>query len=292
MNPARGRGNHEANRMKKSIMRGTLPLQQSVVKILEPIKKAGFDGIQLGVLRPPLGELSVRSRDADVKALAKAVRDAGLEPHSIYLGVHFFYEEADKRKKSLEEGKRVIEIANLLGAKTWLIHPGQLTADIPYDDCWRFARDGLNALKTKAEATHLRIGLENVWNKFLMSPLEFRRLIEEINSPQVGIFFDVGNVPVFGYPEQWLRILGAKHLVGIHIKDFKRGPGDHFGTYDGFVPLFHGSVNWPKVMKQLAALDFDDYLISESSLGHQPLAEGLKAISRQLDQLIALAKKE
>jgi hexulose-6-phosphate isomerase len=278
--------------MKKSIMRGTLPLQQSVVKILDPIKKAGFDGIQLGVLRPPLGELSVRSKDADVKNLARAIRDAGLEPHSIYLGVHFFYEEADKRKKSLEEGKRVIEIANLLGAKTWLIHPGQLTADIPYDDCWRFALDGLNALKTKAEATHLRIGLENVWNKFLMSPLEFRRLIEEVNSPQVGIFFDVGNVPVFGYPEQWLRILGAKHLVGIHIKDFKRGPGDHFGTYDGFVPLFHGSVNWPKVMKQLAALDFNDYLISESSLGHQPLAEGLKAISRQLDQLIALAKQK
>ena len=102
----------------------------------------------------------------------------------------------------------------------------------------------------------------------------------------------MGNVPVFGYPEQWLRILGAKHLVGIHIKDFKRGPGDHFGTYDGFVPLFHGSVNWPKVMKQLVALDFNDYLISESSLGHQPLAEGLKAISRQLDQLIALAKQK
>jgi sugar phosphate isomerase/epimerase len=68
-------------------------------------------------------------------------------------------------------------------------------------------------------------------------------------------------------PEQWIRILGRKPIVGIHIKDFKRGPGDHFGTYDGFVPLFHGSVNWPAVMRQLAEIGFDDYLITEVSLG-------------------------
>ena len=81
-----------------------------------------------------------------------------------------------------------------------------------------------------------------------MSPLEFVRLLDEVNSPAVGIWFDIGNVVAVGYPEQWVRILGGKRLVGIHIKDFKRGPGDHFGTYDGFVPLFHGSVNWPTVM--------------------------------------------
>jgi hexulose-6-phosphate isomerase len=277
--------------MKKSIMRGTLPLRQSVVKILEPIKKAGFDGIQLGVLQPGLGELSLRTKDADIKALARAIRDAGLEPHSIYLGVRFFYEEAAQRKQALEDGKHVIEIAALLGARTWLIHPGQLTAEIPYDDCWKYTLDGLNSLKAQAEATHLRIGLENVWNKFLMSPLEFRRLIEEVNSPSVGIFFDVGNVPVFGYPEQWLRILGAKHLVGLHIKDFRRGPNDHFGTYEGFVPLFHGSVNWPRVMAQIAELGFDDYLISESALGRQPLPQALKEIAGQLDVLIGMAKK-
>src|SRR5262249_51461737 len=120
--------------MKKSIMRGVLPMQQSVVKILDPIKKAGFDGIKLGVLDPPLGELSLRSSDEQVKALRDAIKNAGLEPHSIYLGVRFFYEDAAERKKAHEDGKRVIEIAAILGAKTWLIHPGQLTSEIPYDD--------------------------------------------------------------------------------------------------------------------------------------------------------------
>jgi hexulose-6-phosphate isomerase len=105
----------------------------------------------------------------------------------------------------------------------------------------------------------------------------------------VGIWFDIGNVVAFGYPEQWLRILGGKHLVGLHIKDFKRGPNDHFGTYDGFVPLFHGSVNWPAVMRQIVAVGFDDYLVTEVGLGHQPLPDALQEISRQLDLLITLA---
>jgi hexulose-6-phosphate isomerase len=278
--------------MKKSIMRATLPhpSSQPLVKLLDSLKKAGFDGIQLGIL-DLVGELTLKTSDADVIRLGKACRDAGIEPHSIYLGTRFFYAEEADRRRALEDGKRVVDIAAGLGAKTWLIHPGQLTTEVPYDACWRYTLEGLNALKGRAEATHLRIGLENVWNKFLLSPLEFRRLLEEVNSPQVGIWFDIGNVVAFGFPEQWLRILGPKHLVGLHIKDFKRGPGDHFGTYDGFVPLFHGSVNWPAVMRQIADLGFDDYLITEVGLGHQPLPEALQEISRQLDVMIALAKR-
>jgi hexulose-6-phosphate isomerase len=272
--------------MKKSIMRGTLAAKPSVVKILDAIKKAGFDGIQLGFMQPPLGELSVQSTDKEVEQLSKACKDAGLVAHSIYGGVRFF--EPDERKKSLEDGKRVIEIAAILGARTWLIHPGQLSADVPYDACYKYSVEGLNALKAKAETTHLRIGLENVWNKFLMSPLEAVRLVEEVNSPMVGIWFDIGNCAPFAFPEQWVRILGKKHLVGIHIKDFKRA-GNIFGTADGFVPLFHGSVNWPAVMRQLAAVGFDDYLVTEVSLGSQPLPEALSEISRQLDVLMALA---
>jgi hexulose-6-phosphate isomerase len=277
--------------MKKSIMRATFSAPGGLVKNLDLLKKAGFDGIQLGVSGPP-GELTPATPDADVTKLAKACRDAGLEPHSIYGGITLFRPEEADRKRGLTEAAHVLEIAALLGAKTILIHPGQLTTEVPYDDCWKYAVEGLNSLKEKAEATHLRLGLENVWNKFLMSPLEFRRLIDEVGSPMVGIWFDVGNVVVFGYPEQWLRILGIKPLVGIHIKDFKRGPGDHFGTYDGFVPLFHGSVNWKAAMRQLAEIGFDDYLVTEVGLGAQPLPDALQELSRQLDVLIVLAKKE
>jgi L-ribulose-5-phosphate 3-epimerase len=274
--------------VKKSIMRATLPAKPSIVKNLDAVKKAGFDGIQLGILPPNLGELSFRSTDDQVKELRKACLDAGVEPHSIYGGVSFFNADAAERKQSLEDGKRVIDVAAGLGAKTWLIHPGQLSTDVPYDDAWKFSIEGLNALKTRAEQTHLRIGLENVWNKFLMSPLEALRVVQEVNSAMVGIWFDIGNCAPFAFPEQWVRILG-KNIVGIHMKDFKRA-GNIFGTGDNFVPLFHGSVNWPVVMRQLAAAGFDDYLVSEVSLGSQPLPEALHELSRQLDVMIALAK--
>jgi hexulose-6-phosphate isomerase len=277
--------------MKKSIMRATLPFSSSqpLVSLLEPLKKAGFEGIQLGIAGPP-SELTLATSEEKVSQLAKACRDAGIEPHSIYGGITFFREDAEARKRAGEDAKKALEIASRLGVRTVLIHPGQLTPSVPYDDCWKFAVDGLNALKGLAESRHLRLGLENVWNKFLMSPLEFQRLLAEVDSPAVGIWFDIGNVVAFGYPEQWLRILGGKPLVGLHIKDFQRGPNDHFGTYDGFVPLFHGSVNWPAVMKQVAAVGFDDYLITEVSLGHQPLPEALKELSGQLDVLITLAR--
>jgi hexulose-6-phosphate isomerase len=276
--------------MKKSIMRATLPhpSAQPLLGILDTIRKAGFEGIQLGVTDPP-GELTLRSPDADVTRLGKACRDAGLEPHSLVGVLRFFREDEADRKRGLDDARRVLDLAALLGAKTILIHPGQLTPAVPYDDCWRLAVDGLRALKGQAERTHLRLGLENVWNRFLMSPLEARRLVEEVDSPAAGIWFDVGNVVAFAYPEQWIRLLG-KMIVGVHIKDFKRGPGDHFGTYDGFVPLFHGSVNWPAVMRQLAAVGFDDYLVTEVSLGRMPLPEALREVSAQLDVLMNLAR--
>jgi L-ribulose-5-phosphate 3-epimerase len=277
--------------LKKSIMRATLPSASTfpLLKLLDPVKRAGFQGIQLGLSDLP-GELSLRSTDADVGKLARTCRDAGLEPHSLVSTPRFLREEEADRKRSLEEARRAVEIAAALGARTILIHPGQLSLTVPYDDCWKFVMEAFNALKDKAASMHVRLGLENVWNRFLMSPLEFVRLLDEVNSPAVGIWFDIGNVVAIGYPEQWVRILGGKRLVGIHVKDFKRGPGDHFGTYDGFVPLFHGSVNWPEVVRQLVGVGFDDYLVTEVSLGHQPVADGLREISGQLDVLLAIAR--
>jgi hexulose-6-phosphate isomerase len=277
--------------MKKSIMRATLPHPSAtpLAKLLEPLKKSGFDGIQLGLTDLP-SELTLRSSEADVARLARTCRDAGLDPHSLVSTPRFFREDASDRRQALDEANRALDIAAGLGARTILIHPGQLTPAVPYDDCWKFALESLNALKARAASMHLRLGLENVWNRFLMSPLEFVRLLDDVGSPAVGIWFDVGNVVAIGYPEQWVRILGGGRLVGIHLKDFKRGPGDHFGTYDGFVPLFHGSVNWQAVMAALVAAGFNDYLVTEVSLGHMPVLNALREISGQLDVLLTLAR--
>jgi hexulose-6-phosphate isomerase len=113
-------------------------------------------------------------------------------------------------------------------------------------------------LKEEAEATKVSICLENVWNKFLLSPLEMRDFIDKINSPYVGVYLDVGNVIYTGYPEHWIRILG-KRIKKVHFKDFRR----KVGTLEGFVDLLAGDVNFPEVMQAFKEVGYDDYVTAE-----------------------------
>ena len=106
-----------------------------------------------------------------------------------------------------------------------------------------------------AQEYSVAIGVENVWNKFLLSPLEAARFIDDIGHPWVQFFFDVGNVLTFGYPEQWIRILG-KRIRKVHIKDFQTGP--HV-----FTTLLNGDVNYPAVTAALREVGYDGYLIAE-----------------------------
>ncbi|MDN5276055.1 MAG: L-ribulose-5-phosphate 3-epimerase [Clostridiales bacterium] len=132
------------------------------------------------------------------------------------------------------------------------LYPG--TADVAYER----ALEAFMQLKEEAEATKVSICLENVWNKFLLSPLEMRDFIDKINSPYVGVYLDVGNVIYTGYPEHWIRILG-KRIKKVHFKDFRR----KVGTLEGFVDLLAGDVNFPEVMQAFKEVGYDDYVTAE-----------------------------
>jgi hexulose-6-phosphate isomerase len=54
-----------------------------------------------------------------------------------------------------------------------------------------------------------------------MSPMEAARFVDEIGSPAVGWHFDIGNVITYGWPDQWVRILGPR-ILNLHLKDFSR----------------------------------------------------------------------
>src|SRR5260370_31979804 len=138
--------------MKKSIMRATLPDASGVplTKLRDPLKKAGFEGIQLGV--HGVGELTLRTEDADATKLGKTCRDAGIEPHSIYGGIRFFREDAEDRKRGIDEAKKTLDLAAAIGVKTVLLHPRHLSTSIPYDDGWTLSLHNLKALNAKAES--------------------------------------------------------------------------------------------------------------------------------------------
>jgi len=136
-----------------------------------------------------------------------------------------------------------------------------------------------------AEELGVKIAIENVWNHFLLSPLEAARYVDEFNSPWVGWHFDVGNVIAYGWPEQWIRTLG-KRIQKLHIKEFSREKANKEGLWKGFdVPFLKGDNNWPAVMKALDEIGYDGWGIAEQSGADS--AEGLKKLSEEMDRIFA-----
>jgi hexulose-6-phosphate isomerase len=169
------------------------------------------------------------------------------------------------RSKALDIGRKQLETAAQLGVDTILLIPGAVGVDfipgsevVPYDVAYDRAQEAVTQLAATAAEYKVNIGIENVWNKFLLSPLEMRRFIDEIGSPWVGSYLDIGNTLLTGYPEHWISILGER-IKKVHFKDYRR----QAGGLHGFVDLLAGDVDYPSVVAALAAAGYDGYVIAE-----------------------------
>ncbi|MBN1673187.1 MAG: sugar phosphate isomerase/epimerase [Kiritimatiellae bacterium] len=239
-------------------------------------RKLGFDGVEPRLAAD--GEFGVGTPNAELEKLAKEV---DIEIHSMACALYGQFpltsQDEAVRRKGIETAARHIEIAARLGAQSVLIVPGRVkgngSADAsrtPYDKAYETALRSFTEIAELAEKHNVQVGIENVWNMFLLSPLEMRGFIDAIGSRYVGAYFDVGNVVVTGYPEDWIRILGPR-IKKIHLKDFKRG----VGNINGFCSLGEGDVNWPAVMSALAEAGYDGYCTLEFSPVYQTYSEQL-----------------
>jgi len=151
-----------------------------------------------------------------------------------------------------------------LGAEAILIVPAVVgrwnskDPQVSYADALHRTHDALRRLVPEAEARGVGLAMENVWNRFLLSPIEWRDLVDRVNSPYVGVYFDVGNVMPFGYPQDWITILGHR-ILRMHFKDYDLSKS---GT-DGFVPVGDGDVNWAAVVAALSDAQYDGPIIHE-----------------------------
>jgi L-ribulose-5-phosphate 3-epimerase len=230
-------------------------------------KKAGFQGIELSLNDTGVISLESREKDLlDIKAYAETVE---IELPSVASGLYWSYPLTSqikaRRDKAKDIVKKQLETAAILGADTILVVPGAVGVDfipdaevVSYDKAYENALESLIELKAAAESYKVSIGIENVWNKFLLSPLEMRDFIDKIDSPYIGSYFDVGNVLYSGYPEQWIRILGER-IKKVHFKDFRRS----IGNLSGFVDLLAGDVNYPEVMKAFDEIGYTGYAFGE-----------------------------
>lgn len=253
--------------MKKGIniwsFRGGLTAREYI----EMAKDAGYDGIEFGL--DETGIVGLDSSDEDIRELKRIAEGEGIETPSLATGLYWRYpftsSDRNTREKAKSIVRRQLDLAALLGADTILVVPGLVGADfIPdgevteYDVAYDLALEAFMELKEYAEEVKVNIGLENVWNKFLLSPLEMRDFVDKIDSPYVGVYFDVGNVLYSGYPEHWVKILGSR-IKKVHFKDFKVS----VGNISGFVDLLSGDVNYPAVVEELKKVGYEDYVIAE-----------------------------
>ena len=252
--------------MKKGISIWSFPAQ-SLAKNFELAKDAGFEGVEVAL--DAVGEVSLASTERDLLAVKKTAEDCGIQLYSVASGLYWdnwmTSDDAAERARTKEIVKRHLATAKTLGCDSILVVPGSVNAEfaapgrvVDYADAYDRALEAVTELKETAEALQVNLCLENVWNKFLVSPLEMRDFIDKVNSPFVGSYFDVGNVLFNGYPEQWIKILG-KRIKKVHFKDYRI----EAGALHGFVDLLAGDVNYPAVVEALNAIGYDGWVSAE-----------------------------
>lgn len=262
--------------LKKGIMWGNIKVGETILEKFNAAKAAGFDGVE------PMSHLN---RDEVLKA-----RDAtGMGIPSVCGALHWKYLLSDPDPKVREQGVEALivslEDAKAYGADTVLLVPGRVTDAVRYDECWERSVTEIKKVIPLAEKLNVKIAIENVWNNFLLSPVEAAEYVDQFNSSKVGFYFDCGNIMVYGWPEQWIKILDSR-IAKVHIKEFSRKIADEQGKRAGFgVKLLEGDVNWSAVMKALDDIGYATWTTIEQPGGDTP--EGLKDLCDRLARIQA-----
>ena len=259
-----------------------------IATAMRQAKEAGYEAIELAL--SPGGELTAETDRSTCEEIAATAKQIGIEIGSLASLMLWETSPTDDdpavRQKAKDIARAQIERAAWLGMDAILYVPGYVhvvfmpeSPVIPYDVIWDRALEALKELAPFAEEHAVKIGVENVGNMFLLSPLEMRAFIDAVGSPNVGAYVDVGNIVyTMGYSEQWLRIL-RERVVRIHWKDFRRD----VATLEGFCALGEGDVNWPEVIKACQEIGYDGYVVAEMI----PYAPGqLEQTSAAMDEIL------
>lgn len=236
--------------IRKAVEFNMLPKSISVADAFALARAAGFEAIEC----PTVPELS------KAEEMLEASHKAGLRIHSVMNQEHWRSPlssgDPGVVEKSMEGMRTSLHNAKLWGADTVLLVPAVVNPETTYAQAWERSQRQIRKMIPLAEELKVIIGIEEVWNKFLLSPLEFARYVDEFQSPWIRAYFDVGNVVLTGYPQDWIRTLG-KRIVKLHIKDFsfKDDPSIHKRVPE-FVPLLEGEIDWRAVYAALADIGY------------------------------------
>ncbi len=246
----------------------TISMKGSVLEKFQAVKSAGFSGIE------PISHMN----RAEV---LEALRTTGLEAASVCCATHWKSPLSDPDQSIREAGRagliQALRDAKSYGASSVLLVPAVVNQNVRYDDAYRRSQEEIRKVLPLARELQVKIAIENVWNHFLLTPLEAARFIDEFQSEWIGWHFDIGNVLAFGWPDQWIRILG-KRILKLHVKEYS-------AEKKFKVDFLEGDNNWPAVMKALDEIGYSGWGIAEQPGADSP--EGLRKLSEKMDRIFA-----
>lgn len=259
-----------ADEIKKALVFGMLPGDLSLEDRFKLAADVGFQGVEIGTVREP----------ETLKRMMNAAEKTGVRIHSIMNSDHWDcpLSSADPEAvaKGIECMKVSLQNAHDCGADTVLLVPAVVNPSTTYREAYERSQKQIRKLLPVAEKLKVVIAVENVWNRFLLSPLEFARYVDEFKSPLLKAYFDVGNVVLFGFPQDWIRTLGSR-IVKVHVKGFD-------ANKMRFVNLREGTIDWPEVRRALKEVGYRGFMTAELGGGGR---DYLKGVSEQMDKIIA-----
>ncbi|NLF27361.1 MAG: sugar phosphate isomerase/epimerase [Clostridiales bacterium] len=253
--------------MKKSVNYWSFPAGTSVEDGIRMAKRAGFAGVELSMDAVGLQGMNRENAAREARRIAEG---EGMALPSLASGLCWddllTSAVPERRQRARDNIRRQADMAAEMGAESCLVLAGAVGVDflkdgaplLPYDGAYDASLEAFAELAPYAERAGVQLAIENVWSKFLLSPLEMRDFIDKIGSKAVGCYFDVGNVLLTGYPEQWIKILGRR-ILKVHFKDYRREPGG----FNCFVDLLSGDVDFPAVMRAFEAVGYDGWCAAE-----------------------------
>jgi L-ribulose-5-phosphate 3-epimerase len=257
--------------VKKGLVFDMLPSTLSYTERFRLARGVGFEVVQAPTT-PDMHE---------AEEIKKAAEAANIRIDSVMNMDHWKYPLSSGDPavvaKCVEGMKTSLRNAKLWGSDAVLLVPAVVNAETSYGEAWTRSQKEIRKLIPMAAELKVVIAIEEVWNKFLLSPLEMQKYIAEFESPWIRAWFDVGNVVLYGYPQDWIRTLG-KSVYKVHLKDFKR-------KEDGYawVNLGDGDVDWAAVRKAFAEVGYSGSVIAELDGGDEAY---LRDVSKRIDRLL------
>jgi hexulose-6-phosphate isomerase len=270
-----GSATSEKTRIKKSLKFGMVKEELSIEEKFRMLKDLGFDGVEMDSPNELNNREIVAARDK-----------TGLEIPGVINSVHWksplSHPDPLVRKECFDSMITALNDCKEYGGTTVLLVPGVVNADISYEDAYIRSQQEIRNLVPYARETGVKIAIENVWNNLLISPLEAARYVDEINSPMVGWYFDIGNIIRYGWPEHWIRTLNRR-ILKLDVKEYSREKQRNEGVGKGFdVELTEGDNNWPVVNQALVDIGYSGWASAEVPGGDR---KRIEQISMLMDKI-------